>query len=91
MMNNMNECNDYRLGRVTSGFDLESMYENMKFTDQINAEVMDREQLEEMLARSSHMISSAAEDRDVNNPDDYVDPSEYNLAPYELEELNKEV
>jgi len=31
------------------------------------------------------MLSSAAEDRNDNDPDEYVPPNEYDIDPYEIE------
>lgn len=36
------------------------------------------------------MLSSAAEDRNDNDPDEYVPPNEYDIDPYEIEQMNNE-
>ena len=60
----------------------------MKFAEAIN-----NEHLEEFFAQSNAMLSSAAEDRNENDPEDYVAPNEYEFDydPYEIEKLNNEV
>ena len=58
----------------------------MKFAEAIN-----NEHLEEFFAQNNAMLSSAAEDRNENDPEDYVAPNEYDFDPYEIEKLNMEV
>ena len=54
------------------------------------AEAINNDQLEEIFAQSNYMLSSAAEDRNEHDPEEFVPPNEYDFDPYEIEKMNKE-